>query len=735
MRTKSMHVQDNVLYMGDYSLVDLAKEYGTPLYVYDEVGINDKIEKFKNNFYSDKFECEVVYASKAFIAPYMCKILTQNNFSIDSVSEGDMYLIKKSGFPMNKVVAHGNNKLMSELIMALDYGVEYLVVDNLTELLKLEYLASRKQKHLKTLIRINPGIEAHTHAYIETSLLSSKFGESIHATDILEQMIAVYRNSKYLSLDGFHAHIGSQINNPNSFLSEVKTMCQFMRDFSEKTGFSFRTLDIGGGFAIKYLDDDVEIDLPTMLQLIVKAVEEENEKSPTMKIEKLMIEPGRSLVGDSGVTLYTCGSKKTTFSGKKYIFIDGGMADNIRPALYQAKYTVDIVNQVTSPIKEKYDVVGKCCESGDIIVTDAMIGEIHKGDIMVVYSTGAYCYSMSMNYNSLARGAVIFVNGNKVTTAIRKQSFEHMFETCVYEEKDMKIFDIHSDMLYDLNKQSLLGNHTRFKDYHVPQLQNSCIKGAVWTMYSPDDFNLLKAVKRAISKIDLQELPGFEVILGLEGLRNLEKVEDINKLYKLGFRHAMLTWNEENKYATGVAGDANRGLTEEGTLLIKRMEELGMIIDLAHLNEKSFYDVLKIASKNIIYSHGCVKDICNHRRNVTDEQMIALKAVDGLLGLTLAKNFVSPIEEEKDLEHFLNHLDKAVDVMGIDHVCFGFDFMDYLSEFPNDNIIDVPNATKAYRIIEGMRKNGYSEEEIEKICWSNFYHRYQDKIVLKGEKK
>lgn len=735
MRTKSMHVRDNVLYMGEYSLIDLAKKYGTPLYVYDEIGINDKIEKFKNNFKSDQFECEVVYASKAFIAPYLCKILAQNNFSIDSVSEGDLYLINKSGFPMNKVVVHGNNKLTSELTLALDYGVEYLVVDNLTELLKLEYLANQKQKPLKTLIRVNPGIEAHTHAYIETANLNSKFGESIFALDILEQMIEVYRNSKYLTLEGFHAHIGSQINNPNSFLLEIKIMCQFMRDFSKKTGFSFPTLNIGGGFAIKYLDDDVEIDLPTMLQSIVRAVEEENEKSETMKIKKLMIEPGRSLVGDSGVTLYTCGSKKTTYSGKNYIFVDGGMSDNIRPALYQAKYTLDVANNVVSPTKEKYDVVGKCCESGDIVVTDIMVGEIHKGDIIVVYSTGAYCYSMSMNYNSLPRGAVIFVNGDKITTAIRKQSFRHMFETCVFEEKEIKIFDIHSDMLYDLNKQSLLGNHTRFKDYHVPQLQNSCIKGAVWTMYSPDDFNLLEAVERAISEIDLQELPGFEVIFGLEGLRNLEKVEDIDKLYELGFRHAMLTWNEENKYATGVGGNSNRGLTEEGIRLVKRMEELDMIIDLAHLNEKSFYDVLKVVNKNIIFSHGCVKDICSHRRNVTNEQMLALKAVDGLLGLTLAKNFVSPIEEEKDLAHFLNHLDRAVEVMGIDRVCFGFDFMDYLSEFPNDNIIDVPNATKAFRIIDGMRKRGYTEAEIEKICWSNFYNRYKDKVVLKGEKK
>ena len=289
---------------------------------------------------------------------------------------------------------------------------------------------------------------------------------------------------------------------------------------------------------------------------------------------------------------------------------------------------------------------------------------------------------------------------------------------------DIKIFDCHSDMLYDLDRRTKAGIKDRFKTQHVPQLKNSVIKGAIWTMYSPDEFDLIPALENAINQIDMKELPDFKVILGLEGLRNLKCVEDIDKIYNMGFRHAMVTWNEENKYATGAKANPERGITLEGKKLYKRMEELGMIIDLAHLNEKSFYEALEVVNKNIIYSHGCCKKFCGHVRNVTDEQMKALKKVDGLLGLTLANNFVSSDEDKQDLEHFLDHVDYAKSIMGIDNICFGFDFMDYLSEFPNCNISDVPDATQAYKIIDGLRKRNYSEEDIKKICYDNFFNRY-----------
>ena len=295
----------------------------------------------------------------------------------------------------------------------------------------------------------------------------------------------------------------------------------------------------------------------------------------------------------------------------------------------------------------------------------------------------------------------------------------------------MKVFDIHSDLLYDLFRGK---GDNRFKDIHVKQYNNSVIKGAVWTLYSPDDFDLKEAVNCALKKIDWNELKDLKVILGFEGLRNLEKPEDIRYFYNLGFRHAMLTWNEENKYATGVSGPKESGLKEEGKKLLDIMIELDMIIDTAHLNKKSFYDVLEYTNHNIVYSHGLVYDICDHRRNLDKEQMLALKKANGLFGLTLAKNFVSRKEEERDLEHFLDHVDFAIEVMGIDNVCFGFDFMDYLDDdFENAMVKEVPDATKAHLILEGMKKRGYSKEDIKKVAWDNFYNRYGNKLYKRSK--
>lgn len=294
----------------------------------------------------------------------------------------------------------------------------------------------------------------------------------------------------------------------------------------------------------------------------------------------------------------------------------------------------------------------------------------------------------------------------------------------------MKIFDTHTDILYDLYMSKKKGIENRFVDVHVKQLKSSVIKGGLWTMYSPDEFNLVESIKIALAEIALSYLPGFSLMLGLEGLLNLKEAEDMNALYNLGIRHAMLTWNEENKYATGVAGAKDRGLQDEGKKLLEIMMALDMIIDVAHLNEKSFYDVLDYTNKNIIYSHGNIKYICDHRRNLTLEQMQALRRADGLFGLTLAKNFVSKNEKEQDLEHFLNHVDEAIKVMDIDHVMFGFDFMDYLTDdFPNANIIDVGSAPFAYRIIEGLKMRGYSNTDINKICFNNFHSRYKKHIV------
>ena len=293
----------------------------------------------------------------------------------------------------------------------------------------------------------------------------------------------------------------------------------------------------------------------------------------------------------------------------------------------------------------------------------------------------------------------------------------------------MKIFDLHSDMLYDLYAHKIKGVSNRFIDYHWPQLNSSLVEGGIWAFYSPDDFDLYKAVQIALSALPDNVLSSFNVVLGFEGLRNLASVDDIERFYRLGFRHASLTWNEENRYATGVKGNPNRGLTTEGKKLLNKMDQLGMIIDLAHLNEKSFYDIIDIGCRNIIFSHGNLKSLCDHPRNLTDDQIKALKQVDGLLGLTLAGNFVTKMKEEQTVDRFLDHLDRAVDLIGIENVAFGFDFMDYFTEdFPDSNLRDVTNVRDVHLIIGGMRMRGYSTDYIEKICYKNFYSRYQSKI-------
>ena len=733
MQTKSMKVINNELYIGQFKASDLCKIYKSPLYVFDEVNLRNKLDIFKNNFKSKRFDCEVVYASKAFLAPYLLDILSEYDFSVDAVSCGDMFIIEKSHFRKDKIVLHGNNKSLEELKMAVDLGVEYLVIDNLEELKRLALITSNTKKEVSTLIRVNPGITAHTHKYDITSSLNSKFGESIFEMDRLKEMVTIYDENPHLKFNGFHCHIGSGINDSKAFLEEGKIMVDFINRFEKETNHFVKVLNLGGGFGIKYLDSDKEIVLDEMLKEIVDNLE--NIVPKESKLEKIMIEPGRSLIGDSGVTLYRSSGEKITHGGKRYVFIEGGMPDNIRPALYQAQYSVDIANNMNDNNTTLCDVVGKCCESGDIIREDIKLAKVNDGDTIIVYATGAYCYSMSMNYNGLVRGAVVFINNDKIREAIRRETNYDLVKTYSFKEEKVKFFDTHSDMLFDLYNRSEAGNDTRFVDFHIPQLKNSLVRGAIWTMYSSYDFDLINACKIALSKIDMSSFTNFNVIFGIEGCRNLKKWEDIQVLYDMGFRHAMLTWNEENIYATGAKSDPSHGLKEDGKKLLDKMMELGMIVDLAHLNHKSFFEVLNYCKgyDKLIYSHGCCRALCDHVRNMTDEMMIALKKQNGLFGLTLANNFVSKNKEEQDVYHFINHLDYAIKFMGVDNVCFGFDFMDYLSDYGNDNINDVSDATLVYRIVDAMRERGYSEVDIEKVTWSNFYNKYKDLIQIKAK--
>jgi diaminopimelate decarboxylase len=342
---------------------------------------------------------------------------------MDSVSLGDLYVAKYSNFNMKHIVFHGNNKSIGELNFAVDEKVGIIVVDNLYELSILDDILKEKNKKQDILIRINPGIDAHTPKYIQTAKLSSKFGESIYDTEIIDKLIKKVKSSENLNLLGFHAHIGSQIHETGAFTTEIDKMVAFQLDISAQYDLQLPTLNLGGGFGIKYTKDEKNIEIKDMMKVVSNHLDNvlKNQKI----IKNIMIEPGRSIVGPAGITLYSCSQIKKTYGGKNYLFVDGGMTDNIRPALYEAVYECDVVNKMNNKKEILVDVVGKCCESGDIIRQNVEIPLIDNNDVLVVYATGAYNHSMSSNYNNHLKPAVISV-GEKIELVARRETLEDL---------------------------------------------------------------------------------------------------------------------------------------------------------------------------------------------------------------------------------------------------------------------------------------------------------------------
>lgn len=425
----------NHLEIGGIDVTELVKQYKTPLYVFDKQHIEDMINLFKNSFGIDGLDTEVIYASKAFMSIGICELMQENNVSMDVVSSGELYTAKRSGFDMNNIYFHGNNKTIEELNMALDYGVGHIVVDNLSELSLLVDIATKRKQYVSTLFRVNPGIEAHTHEYIQTSKLSSKFGESIYDEDIIDKIMKTYIMNKYVRFKGFHCHIGSQIFEEISFLNTVDVMVDFIEKVEKKFKYPITTLNLGGGFGIYYTEGDKPVDLSSLLPKVLKRIKT-LKKNKNISLNKVLIEPGRAIVGNAGTTLYSVGGIKNTYGGKKYIFIDGGMTDNIRPALYGANYSVDIATKMNSIKDDVCDIAGKCCESGDIIAIDKNIQRATVSDIVAVYSTGAYTYSMASNYNRLRRPAVVFVKDGESQLVIRRESYEDLIRNDVVKVKE-----------------------------------------------------------------------------------------------------------------------------------------------------------------------------------------------------------------------------------------------------------------------------------------------------------
>lgn len=423
----SSEIINGVLNIGGVSVEKLREEYGTPLYIMDQKLIENNIQKYKDCFVSDKFETQIIYATKAFLNVGMCQLVNKYGIGMDAVSDGELFTIKHSGFPMERVYMHGNNKSDAELEMCIDYGVGTIIVDNFDELKRLEEICEIKDAKVKALLRVNPGIEAHTHEYIKTSKDSSKFGETIYEDKIYD-IIREFQKSQYVELLGFHCHIGSQIFDTKAFYEAIETMMNFIESAKEKTDFTTRYLNLGGGFGIYYVEGDKELDIPAVMKRMIEIMEEKLAEY-NISLERVIIEPGRSIVGNAGTTIYSVGGTKVTHSGKKYIFVDGGMADNIRPALYQAEYEGCIANKMNDSDMEEVTVAGKCCESGDMLIKDTLFAKAEKGDILAVSTTGAYNYSMASNYNRLRKPAVVLVKDGESKLLVRRETYEDLVRT------------------------------------------------------------------------------------------------------------------------------------------------------------------------------------------------------------------------------------------------------------------------------------------------------------------
>jgi len=414
-----MSIENQTLLLNNHPVTDLAAQYGTPLFVLDGDYIRKQCQKLKQHFSHPVLDTEILYASKAFSAKGIYRLMQEEDLSIDVVSGGELYTAKEAGFPMNRVYFHGNNKSMEEIRLAIDLGVHRIIVDNLME---LEYINSLNTQ-VNILIRINPGIEAHTHEYIQTAHDDSKFGIAFESYE-LNNAIEVCKVSDTITLHGFHCHIGSQIHEASSFEKTAAVMLDQIKLLEHKHELNITELNLGGGFGVYYSKDQPISDygfLSDLLNQCASYISKHN-----LAVKKMMIEPGRLLVANAGSTLYEVGFLKTTLSGRHYAFVNGGMTDNIRPALYQAEYEACIGNKADQEATKSYTIAGKCCESGDVLIRDIMLPEIQTKDILVVASTGAYGYSMASNYNRIPRPAVVMLNQGQVDVLVRRETYDDL---------------------------------------------------------------------------------------------------------------------------------------------------------------------------------------------------------------------------------------------------------------------------------------------------------------------
>ncbi len=417
-------VKDGVLYFDGCNTVELAKKYGTPLYLVSETDILEKCQEFRDCFLERYENTRVAYASKAFLPLAMVKLMEREGMCLDVVSGGEIYTAKIAGFPAERIEFNGNNKTRKEIEEAIEYGVGRIIVDSVSELPIIEDVCKEKGKKAKILYRITPGVASDTHDYMVTGKKDSKFGIDLEP-DVIFPAVEQAISSKQVEFLGFQFHVGSGIFQNEPYLKSLEITLDLVQEVKKRYNFDVKELNVGGGFAIQFVSEEPRPPYSYFLEPIMKRIED---FSKEIGIERpaVVIEPGKGIVGEAGITLYTVGSIKEIKNVRKYVAVDGGMTDNIRTELYGAKYDGVIANKMDQSKDDLVTICGRCCESGDIVIYDIMTAKAERGDIFAVYSTGGYNYSMSSNYNKVPRAPVVLLKDGTDTLIVKRQTYENM---------------------------------------------------------------------------------------------------------------------------------------------------------------------------------------------------------------------------------------------------------------------------------------------------------------------
>jgi len=433
LKEKNEFICDNLsrneageLSLAGVSLASLAKKYGTPLYLYDEERIRERCRTYLNAV-SEAFgsKGKVLYASKAASFRRLYEIMAEEGMGIDVVSSGEIYTALRADFPLANAYFHSNNKTDEDIVYAIRSGVGYFVVDNAEELYAIDRIAKDEYVKQKILLRLTPGIDPHTYAAVATGKVDSKFGSAIE-TGQAEQITRLALSLENIDLRGFHCHVGSQVFDSDVYLRAAEVMLDFISYIYEKCGFLASELDIGGGYGVRYVEEQPTIDIRENILLVARFMKEKAQNLGIL-LPSVAFEPGRSIVADAGATVYTVGTVKRIPGYKSYVSVDGGMADNPRFALYGSPYTILTVRDSEGEASESYSVVGRCCESGDILQENVILPtDIKRGDLLACLTTGAYHFSMSSNYNRLTRPPVVMLSGGKSYVAVKRETLEHL---------------------------------------------------------------------------------------------------------------------------------------------------------------------------------------------------------------------------------------------------------------------------------------------------------------------